>query len=175
MKDGHNYPDYPVIYGLLDNEGEVYYVGQTKKLKNRISCYRRGEFHGNKKLERKALSSGEINFCILAHNPEDLNQSEFEEISKREDLCNIIKDPRNVLACQLERKPWNVKGTSTPSRLWFMSMRNKFGKKCDDVKDAISKMNDSERMKYECSMAEMFCKAGMEKKVERWVLGVLNG
>jgi len=161
-----------VIYGLTDSNGRVFYVGQSKNLKKRLRSYKCGCFHGNKRLEKSVKKHGLNHVVLRSVNLEYLDQAEYEEISKRSRLTNVIMDPRKPFCSFKEKKPWVVPGVKAPSSMYLHNMRIRFGKKCEQFKDALSKKTDEERMVVEMKLAERLLGVGLDDQIEKWSFSI---
>ena len=80
-------PLLPGVYIMMDNLGEVIYVGKAKKLKNRVSSY----FHGEHLPKVAAMVSNVATFDVIVVN------SEFEALVLENSLIKRHKPKYNIL------------------------------------------------------------------------------
>lgn len=157
-----------VVYGLCDDVGNVFYVGQTVSLRRRMASYRSGRFHGNAALAAKVDAFG-LNVVVLRECTEGLTKAEFEEIAARGDLVNLIKTEGEALRYAASSKPWVVPGLQLPTTVYMRHMRNAFGQACGRLKKQLVIMTDDERLAVELRFAETFAKTGIGSACGKWV------
>lgn len=158
----------PVIYGLLDKSGDVFYVGKTVNLTKRMAAYKSGRFHGNRALAAKIEENG-LAHIILRSDCEDINAEEFAEIQSRSGLVNLITSPRQPLRYAKSNKPWVLPGVTLPSTAYMRHMRNAFGVSCKWMKDALNAQSDEERVKSERRIAENFSATAIGNACSKWM------
>jgi len=83
----NNLPLLPGVYIMLDEHGEVIYVGKAKKLKNRVSSYFHGEHHP--KVEAMVEKVHDFNVIVAG--------SEFEALVLENSLIKRHKPHYNIL------------------------------------------------------------------------------
>lgn len=83
----NNLPLLPGVYIMLDEHGEVIYVGKAKKLKNRVSSY----FHGEHHIKVEAMVSKVRDFNVIVAG------SEFEALVLENSLIKRHKPRYNIL------------------------------------------------------------------------------
>lgn len=83
----NNLPLLPGVYIMLDEHGEVIYVGKAKKLKNRVSSYFHGEHHP--KVEAMVSKVHDFNVIVAG--------SEFEALVLENSLIKRHKPHYNIL------------------------------------------------------------------------------
>lgn len=83
----NNLPLLPGVYIMLDEHGEVIYVGKAKKLKNRVSSYFHGEHHP--KVEAMVSKVRDFNVIVAG--------SEFEALVLENSLIKRHKPHYNIL------------------------------------------------------------------------------
>lgn len=83
----NNLPQLPGVYLMLDEHGEVIYVGKAKKLKNRVSSY----FHGDHLPKVEAMVQKVHDFNVIVAN------SEFEALILENSLIKQHKPHYNIL------------------------------------------------------------------------------
>lgn len=83
----NNLPLLPGVYIMLDEHGEVIYVGKAKKLKNRVSSYFYGEHHP--KVEAMVSKVHDFNVIVAG--------SEFEALVLENSLIKRHKPHYNIL------------------------------------------------------------------------------
>lgn len=157
-----------VIYGLHDGSGNIFYVGKSSNLKKRLAAYKGGRFHGNRALASKIREFG-VNYIIIRINPPDIDEAEFEEITSRNGLVNIIVDRQQPLIFSRSHKPWIVPGVKCPSSQYLMFMRNAFGLSLLYIKASLAKMCDTARMMAERRFAKIM---SGRPSIEKWEIGV---
>ena len=92
-----------VIYGLVDKEGQVFYVGHTKDIKERIKghgvrCFNDNSNNTNYPVYKHIRENNiEIKYVILEENitEEDKSKKEREWHDKYNDLCNQVIPDRS--------------------------------------------------------------------------------
>ena len=157
-----------VVYGLCDESGVVFYVGQTVNLKSRMADYRSGRCHGNAMLLDKIAQHG-VHHVILHENPENLTVSEFAEISARAGLVNLIRSEEEALRYAKSTKKWVVPGVQLPSTAYMLHMRNAFGKSCKWLKIKLNSMSEIERFDTEKRFAVAFLGTSIGKSCSKWM------
>src|ERR1700744_4441799 len=80
-------PDAPGVYRMLNDKGEVLYVGKAKSLKKRVSSYARGAVHSDR-LSRMIADTAEMLFVTTA--------SETEALLLESNLIKRLKPRYNV-------------------------------------------------------------------------------
>lgn len=82
---------YPVCYGLCKtSHDDVFYVGSTKRPRQRFRAYEKGDFHKNNALSEKA--SGGFRVVLFDDTEGDIRKTEYKIIQSAWDsLCNIAK------------------------------------------------------------------------------------
>ncbi|HWD49439.1 MAG TPA: excinuclease ABC subunit UvrC [Rhizomicrobium sp.] len=80
-------PDAPGVYRMLNDKGEVLYVGKAKSLKKRVSSYARGAVH-SERLTRMIADTAEMLFVTTA--------SEIEALLLESNLIKRLKPRYNV-------------------------------------------------------------------------------
>jgi len=80
-------PDAPGVYRMLNDKGEVLYVGKAKSLKKRVSSYARGAVHSDR-LMRMIADTAEMIFVTTA--------SEIEALLLESNLIKRLKPRYNV-------------------------------------------------------------------------------
>ena len=80
-------PLLPGVYIMLDEHGEVIYVGKAKKLKNRVSSY----FHGEHAPKVAAMAEKVADFNVIVAS------SEFEALVLENSLIKQHKPHYNIL------------------------------------------------------------------------------
>jgi excinuclease ABC subunit C len=80
-------PDAPGVYRMLNDKGEVLYVGKAKSLKKRVSSYARGAVHSDR-LMRMITDTAEMLFVTTA--------SETEALLLESNLIKRLKPRYNV-------------------------------------------------------------------------------
>jgi excinuclease ABC subunit C len=80
-------PDAPGVYRMLNDKGEVLYVGKAKSLKKRVSSYARGAVH-SERLTRMIADTAEMLFVTTA--------SETEALLLESNLIKRLKPRYNV-------------------------------------------------------------------------------
>ena len=83
----NNLPLLPGVYIMLDEKGEVIYVGKAKKLKNRVSSY----FHGEHLPKVAAMVEKVADFSVIVAN------SEFEALVLENSLIKRHQPHYNIL------------------------------------------------------------------------------
>ena len=83
----NNLPLLPGVYIMLDEHGEVIYVGKAKKLKNRVSSY----FHGEHLPKVEAMVEKVHDFNVIVAG------SEFEALVLENSLIKQHKPHYNIL------------------------------------------------------------------------------
>ena len=83
----NNLPQLPGVYLMLDEHGDVIYVGKAKKLKNRVSSY----FHGDHLPKVEAMVQKVRDFNVIVAN------SEFEALILENSLIKQHKPHYNIL------------------------------------------------------------------------------
>ncbi len=83
----NNLPLLPGVYIMLDDRGEVIYVGKAKKLKNRVSSY----FHGEHLPKVAAMVEKVADFNVI------VAASEFEALVLENSLIKRHKPHYNIL------------------------------------------------------------------------------
>jgi len=83
----NNLPLLPGVYIMLDDRGEVIYVGKAKKLKNRVSSY----FHGEHLPKVAAMVEKVADFSVIVAN------SEFEALILENSLIKRHQPHYNIL------------------------------------------------------------------------------
>lgn len=83
----NNLPQLPGVYLMLDDHGEVIYVGKAKKLKNRVSSY----FHGDHLPKVAAMVEKVQDFNVIVAN------SEFEALILENSLIKQHRPHYNIL------------------------------------------------------------------------------
>jgi len=136
----------PVVYGLINDDNELFYVGRTGNPQKRFAHYKNGRAHGNAELESRI--KGGFNVFIFAYSPADINKLEQDLIAANAD--SIV----NVIGCGIsfennrKVKPWFAgSGVKCPSDYLMHS----FGRK-SDFKEVIrlrDKLSDVDRSAYE--------------------------
>lgn len=86
-KKANNLPLLPGVYIMLDDRGEVIYVGKAKKLKNRVSSY----FHGEHLPKVAAMVEKVADFNVVVAN------SEFEALVLENSLIKRHQPHYNIL------------------------------------------------------------------------------
>ncbi len=157
-----------VVYGLCDELGRVFYVGKTKNLKSRLRTYHKGNFHGNKALQKKVEENG-LWFVILDLNPENLTETEMRRIQGMEGLVNIVVDNRPFF--HRSRKPWVVKGAACPTKVYQMHMRNAFGARVVWLSDMLKTLNDKQRLAVELRFAKLI-ELRKPESIRKWMAGL---
>lgn len=163
----------PIIYGLVDKAGDVFYVGKTVNLTKRMAAYKSGRFHGNRALAAKIEENGVVP-VILRSECGDINAEEFAEIQSRNGLVNLITSPHETLRYAKSNKPWVFPGVMLPSTAYMRHMRNAFGVSCKWMKDALNAQDDEERVKSERRIAEIFSDTAIGNACSKW-MGAING
>jgi predicted GIY-YIG superfamily endonuclease len=156
-----------VIYGLVDRNGKVFYVGQTKNLKKRISAYKSGRFHQNGGLADMIFLHG-VNPVVLRDDPDDLTEAEFEEISARSELVNLILSKDEALRYAKSTKPWAVAGLQLPSTIYMRHMRNAFGQSCEWLKRHIATLSQQDRLSLEKRFSDIFVASAIGGQCKAW-------
>ena len=87
LEKANNLPQLPGVYIMLDERGEVIYVGKAKKLKNRVSSY----FHGDHLPKVAAMAEKVRDFDVIVVN------SEFEALVLENSLIKRHKPHYNIL------------------------------------------------------------------------------
>ena len=87
LEKANNLPQLPGVYIMLDEHGEVIYVGKAKKLKNRVSSY----FHGDHLPKVAAMAEKVRDFNVIVVN------SEFEALVLENSLIKRHKPHYNIL------------------------------------------------------------------------------
>ena len=82
-----NLPEKPGVYIMLDESGDVIYVGKAKSLKNRVSSY----FHGSHNTKTEALVSKIYDFNVI------IAGSEFEALVLENSLIKHHMPKYNIL------------------------------------------------------------------------------
>jgi len=139
----------PVVYGLIDDCNDLFYIGRTTNPGKRFAHYKNGRAHGNAALESRI--QGEFSVFIFAYSPADISKLEQDLIAANAD--SIV----NVIGCGIsfennrKVKPWFAgSGVKCPSDYLMHS----FGRK-SDFKEAIrlrEKLSDQDRSAYEVSV-----------------------
>src|ERR1700761_3491824 len=80
-------PDGPGVYRMLNDKGEVLYVGKAKSLKKRVTSYARGAVHSDR-LTRMIAETSEMIFVTTA--------SEIEALLLESNLIKRLKPRYNV-------------------------------------------------------------------------------
>ena len=159
------------VYGLHDGSGNVFYVGKSKNLRKRLSIYRRGHFHGNRRLEEKVAEHG-LHIIVLRDNPSDLHNAEFDEIESRQGLVNCITDRNAHLYMAKSTKPWVVAGVKCPSAQVQREYISLTGKRHpSELFNRLNGMSDCERLETECKIAVEF--HGKITGIQKWIDGVV--
>lgn len=83
----NNLPQLPGVYLMLDDHGDVIYVGKAKKLKNRVSSY----FHGDHLPKVAAMVEKVQDFNVIVAN------SEFEALILENSLIKQHRPHYNIL------------------------------------------------------------------------------
>jgi predicted GIY-YIG superfamily endonuclease len=159
------------IYGLLDKNDQVFYVGRTKNLNKRMSTYRSLNAHDNEDLLKKLKENG-VRYVILRECFYSADCHEYEEIRKRSGLVNIIKDPRKPFHSWRPKKIWQVDGSRSPSTSYFLHMKNAFGHDCSDIKRQLKEMSDKNRMAYEMKLSNLLF--NRLESVRKWAFGIVK-
>jgi predicted GIY-YIG superfamily endonuclease len=160
-------PTNGVIYGLVDRDGKVFYVGQTKNLKKRISAYKSGRFHQNGGLADMISMHG-VNPVVLRDDPDNLTEAEFEEISERSGLVNLILSKDEALRYAKSTKPWAVAGLQLPSTIYMRHMRNAFGQSCEWLKRHIVTLSQEDRLSLEKRFSDTFAASTIGRQCKEW-------
>ena len=139
----------PVVYGLIDDCNDLFYIGRTTNPGKRFAHYKNGRAHGNAALESRI--QGEFSVFIFAYSPADISKLEQDLIAANAD--SVV----NVIGCGIsfesnrKVKPWFAgSGVKCPSDYLMHS----FGRK-SDFKEAIrlrEKLSDQDRSAYEVSV-----------------------
>ena len=87
LEKANKLPLLPGVYIMLDEKGEVIYVGKAKKLKNRVSSY----FHGDHLPKVAAMVDKVADFQVIVAN------SEFEALVLENSLIKRHKPHYNIL------------------------------------------------------------------------------
>ena len=87
LEKANKLPLLPGVYIMLDEKGEVIYVGKAKKLKNRVSSY----FHGDHLPKVAAMVDKVADFQVIVAN------SEFEALVLENSLIKRHKQHYNIL------------------------------------------------------------------------------
>ena len=87
LEKANHLPQLPGVYIMLDECGEVIYVGKAKKLKNRVSSY----FHGEHLPKVAAMAEKVRDFNVIVVN------SEFEALVLENSLIKRHKPHYNIL------------------------------------------------------------------------------
>ena len=87
LEKANNLPLLPGVYLMLDERGEVIYVGKAKKLKNRVSSY----FHGDHLPKVAAMVEKVSDFNVIVAN------SEFEALILENSLIKQHRPHYNIL------------------------------------------------------------------------------
>jgi excinuclease ABC subunit C len=80
-------PDAPGVYRMLNDKGDVLYVGKAKSLKKRVTSYARGAVHSDR-LTRMIADTAEMIFVTTA--------SEIEALLLESNLIKRLKPRYNV-------------------------------------------------------------------------------
>jgi len=163
----------PVVYGLTDKDGVVFYVGQTKNLQQRMSAYKSGRCHGNRSLSAMIEKHG-VNHVILRSGCKDLTSEEFEEIEARSGLVNLITSRSQALRYAKTTKPWIVSGVASPSTAYMRHMKNAFNTSCQWMKDELNSQSDGDRVKSELRIAQTFLQTPIGPACNKW-MEAING
>lgn len=104
------------VYGLSDQDGNLFYIGQTTSLSRRVSEHMRAET-SNAGLKRRLIDVGSaLQVEILAYDPPDLNAAERAALREYgADCVNLVGADHWSWAANSD-KPWAVgTGVKTPS------------------------------------------------------------
>lgn len=79
------------VYGLADDDGEIFYVGRTCSARRRFDTHKNGR-GSNAGLNRKVAALGDrLRVAVLVWEPADVAAAERAEIKKREgSLVNLV-------------------------------------------------------------------------------------
>ena len=87
LEKANRLPMLPGVYIMLDDKGEVIYVGKAKKLKNRVSSY----FHGDHLPKVAAMVAKAADFQVI------VAASEFEALVLENSLIKRHRPHYNIL------------------------------------------------------------------------------
>lgn len=83
-----------LVYGLLDENGVIFYVGKTTNPKKRFWDHSEASPHNIQLRRRMERAGRDLRVVVLVRDPPNLAQSEMDEIVKRsQDLVNVAGNP----------------------------------------------------------------------------------
>ena len=98
-------PNKPGVYRMLDENGEIIYIGKAKNLKKRIKSYSRKNLE-NKRIKRMAELIRSIEFTTT-ENEENALLLEVNLIKAHKPKYNILmRDDKDI--CILDNKSYNL-------------------------------------------------------------------
>jgi len=160
----------PIVYGLQDSSGALFYVGKTTIAAKRFASYKKGLCHGNLALGEK-LSEGGVSVIILSRSPENISDTEKHFIKKyRDQLINVVGIKTQFYNSAI--KPWFAgTGIRHPSDgMMFCAAKTSeltVAEAFKDVYDIRNKMTDAERCAFEVSIYRDMM-AVLKKRYSRW-------
>lgn len=168
MDDAKQY-DNQCVYGLLDANLDIFYVGKTKALKKRIKAHL--NYCHNKTLGAYITDNGIHGVELLSDNPDD----EMYFIDKHKDKSmNIIDSTFNNTMLTKISKPWMAgTGIKCPSDyiMWNVAKneKNKIKNLFPEVLKLRNKMSDTERCVYEISVYKDCIHDLVKPSLKKWV------
>lgn len=156
----------PVVYGLCDADGDVFYVGQTRNAARRFQSHRENR-SGNRRLKSKLASLGRsVRVLVLHQSPASLNDVEREEIRARgRVLVNLIGADSSVWS-KHSAVPWAAgTGVLAPSA-YAVSRANPDLKRL--ARQKLAAMSPAERCMAEIDLYREFPPL-LRRRFDKWL------
>lgn len=154
----------PVVYGLCDLTGKIFYVGKTVCPRRRFQAHREGKSKNRPLSDRIRALGSDLRIVVLERSPSDINAAERLQIAAHDGLLNLIGADSHFWAKNSE-VPWAAgTGVHCPSVYLAVGLS---AERRDAIRKIKASMTDADRCKYEASLF-FDLERSVQKKLLRW-------
>ena len=142
----------PVVYALCTLDGEMFYIGKTKRPASRFRQYMRPEKCHSNLIAKKIAAGNGFTVKVLDYDPVDLSGRELQRIKEFDGLTVNVMGRGSNYREPYGAKPWSTgAGTLTPSSFLItnLKMSTHSPEMNKRLRKIIGKMDDLRRCVFE--------------------------
>lgn len=142
----------PVVYALCTPNGEMFYIGKTKRPSSRFRQYMRPEKCHSNLIAKKIAAGNGFTVKVLDYDPVDLSGRELQRIKEFDGLTVNVMGRGSNYRDPYGAKPWSTgAGTLTPSSFLItnLKMSTHSPEISKRLRKIIGKMDDLKRCVFE--------------------------